>query len=421
MKFSAVTYLAALASAASVDLTKRDSPLDLKLELVGNSAVKATLTNTGSQDLKIFKTGSILDEIAVEKSQVFSGCKQKPRPHPVITHEDASSMLTSPCTADLVEFDGVRLHMDMSLVDESNFRVIAAGETVEVQWDVAEDHDLTNGGEFDISSSGVFSYTGADSEDLTLSGTTTYTSNVLHASIDGEEAAKVRRSFHDEIEKRAVVQSDCTGTRRTAITTALSNCRALAAAAASAASSGGARMTEFFKSDTAATRSTVSTVFNRIATECGSSTSGASRQYCTDIYPGGACQGGVVAYTVPAQSYMVNCPAWFNNYPATSNACRGTSQSSVTLHEATHLTQIRGTSDYNCYGYTCLRGLSASQNINHADTYHLFSQGESPLVHCPPLSPFAVVSSRFGLMRIQLFAPAAKRRLFFLRTFIMST
>ncbi|CRK18718.1 hypothetical protein BN1723_017704, partial [Verticillium longisporum] len=30
--------------------------------------------------------------------------------------------------------------------------------------------------------------------------------------------------------------------------------------------------------------------------------------------------------------------------------------------------------DYNCYGYSCVRSLSASQNINHADTYTLFAQ-----------------------------------------------
>lgn len=35
----------------------------------------------------------------------------------------------------------------------------------------------------------------------------------------------------------------------------------------------------------------------------------------------------------------------------------------------THLTQIRGTSDYNGYGYNFVRSLTAAQNLNHADTY----------------------------------------------------
>lgn len=35
----------------------------------------------------------------------------------------------------------------------------------------------------------------------------------------------------------------------------------------------------------------------------------------------------------------------------------------------THLTQIKGTSDYNGYGYNFVRSLTAAQNLNHADTY----------------------------------------------------
>lgn len=47
MKFTAgVSLFAALASAISVDLAKRDSPLDVQLEMVDNTAVKAKITNT---------------------------------------------------------------------------------------------------------------------------------------------------------------------------------------------------------------------------------------------------------------------------------------------------------------------------------------------------------------------------------------
>ena len=43
----------------------------------------------------------------------------------------------------------------------------------------------------------------------------------------------------------------------------------------------------------------------------------------------------------------------------------------------THLTQVKGTSDYGGYGYNFVRSLSAAQNLNHADTYTLFAQGKS--------------------------------------------
>jgi deuterolysin len=205
--------------------------------------------------------------------------------------------------AEKVDFDGVRVWLDIDSLTEENFQTIAAGETVVVEFDIALDHDLSSGGEFDISSAGALSYAEADS--LTLAGSAGFRSNVVHATVDGEAAAKVRRDYHEALARRAVVQSDCTGTRRTQTINGLSNCAALARAAATAASSGpAARMTEFFKSSTAATRSTVAGVFNRIASECGSSTSGVSRQFCTDVYPGGACSGGTVAYTyVPRHIY----------------------------------------------------------------------------------------------------------------------
>jgi len=75
MKFFAVAAVASLANAVSLDFSKRDSALDVKLELTGNTAVKAVITNTGSEDLKVLKTGSFLDKATVEKVNVYQGCK----------------------------------------------------------------------------------------------------------------------------------------------------------------------------------------------------------------------------------------------------------------------------------------------------------------------------------------------------------
>jgi deuterolysin len=75
MKFFAVAAVASLANAVSLDFAKRDSALDVKLELTGNTAVKAVITNTGSEDLKVLKTGSFLDNAAVEKVEVYQGCR----------------------------------------------------------------------------------------------------------------------------------------------------------------------------------------------------------------------------------------------------------------------------------------------------------------------------------------------------------
>jgi deuterolysin len=72
MKFlCSISLLASLASAASIG--RRDSPLDIQLEMVSNTGVQATITNIGNEDLKIFKTGTFLDSAPVEKVQVFKG------------------------------------------------------------------------------------------------------------------------------------------------------------------------------------------------------------------------------------------------------------------------------------------------------------------------------------------------------------
>lgn len=63
----------AFASWATAAPQKRaPSPLNVELGMVGNSEVKATVTNTGESTLKLFKTGTFLDTAPVEKAHVVS-------------------------------------------------------------------------------------------------------------------------------------------------------------------------------------------------------------------------------------------------------------------------------------------------------------------------------------------------------------
>lgn len=71
MKFAA--GLAALASLAAAAPSGAPTPLDVKLEMAGNSEVKATISNTGKNDLKVFKVGTIFDKPATEKARVTTG------------------------------------------------------------------------------------------------------------------------------------------------------------------------------------------------------------------------------------------------------------------------------------------------------------------------------------------------------------
>lgn len=73
MRFLEVLAVASVGNALSIGLLERNTGLDVKLEMTGNTAVEATVTNLGSTALKVFKTGTILDDRPVEKVQVFQG------------------------------------------------------------------------------------------------------------------------------------------------------------------------------------------------------------------------------------------------------------------------------------------------------------------------------------------------------------
>lgn len=258
-------------------------------------------------------------------------------------------------------------------LDEDAFQTIEAGETVQASFDIGELHDLSEGGEFSLVASGVMSYAAPNS--TAIEGVVAYSSSSLSAKVDGVQAAEVHKNF---VEKRTTVQSDCTGTKKTAQVTALSNCASLAKLSASAATSNSAKVVEYFKSASAS--STLVTVFNRVASECGSTTSGVSKQYCTDVYS--SCSSGVLAYTLPSGSFMVSCPLYFSALPGLTKSCHAQDQATTTLHEVTHLSQIKGTQDLG-YGYAAATRLTSAQALNNADSYALFANGEFS-----PLPPF---------------------------------
>ncbi|OHX00153.1 deuterolysin metalloprotease [Colletotrichum incanum] len=346
MKLATTLPFVALASAATANFEKPDSPLTVNIEAVGNSGIKASLSNTGTTKLKVLKTGSILDKLAVEKAEVFAG-SEKPT------------------------FEGIRLRLQTSNLPEEAFETIDAGQTIETTWDIAQVHDLSAGGKVQIVAKGFLSYAEVNSTEIT--GAVGFSSNLLSIEVNGDSAAKVRHEFHNLV-KRTDIQKDCAGTQRAESIKALKSCNNLAATASSSAASGPAeRMEEYFKSSTNITRDTVASVFAKVASECDSTTSGVSDHYCTDKIS--ACSQGVIAYTVPSQSYIVNCPDFFT-IPTLSRTCHAQDQATTTIHEVTHLLQIMGTTDQSaCYGYPCVRSLTAGQNLYHADTYALFANG----------------------------------------------
>ncbi|KAI1753545.1 metallo proteinase [Xylaria castorea] len=341
-----VSCLTGLANAAAVNL-QGESPLVVKIEQVGNSEVKASITNSGNAALRVLKAGTILDSAPVEKVKIAQGTNKVP-------------------------FTGIRLYVHTADLQDAAFQTIGAKETVEVQWDAAQFHDLSAGGDFDISTEGSLRY--AEEGSNQIAGQVVYGSNVIQAKVDGIRAAEVHDAFHQaEKTKRAVIQSDCSSSQKSTVNAALGVAKTYAQNAASAASAG-TKLQEYFKSTSSSTKSTVANVFNKIATSVANSgTSGNAKLYCTDV--GNWCTDGVVAYTQPGavgSEYIVLCPYWFL-FPATNNICHDADQPYVIVHEATHLTEVAGTDDV-CYGYDgCVTAISSSQSLNNADSYALYA------------------------------------------------
>ncbi|TEA13429.1 Neutral protease 2-like protein [Colletotrichum sidae] len=344
-----VSCLAALANGAAINLAKRAEPLEVKIEQVGNSELRASITNTGSTPLRVLKAGSILDGSPVEKAQIS---------------------MSSTDGVSRVAFTGVRVYVHDADLPDTAFRTIDAGEVVHVQWDTAQVHDLSTGGDYNISSTGSLRY--ADEGSNKIVGQVVFDSGVLHANVDGRQAATVHAAFHESLNaKRVTVQGDCTGSKKTAVANALGKAKSYAAAAQTAATAG-TRLQQYFRSTTSGTKTAVAGVFGKAAALLGSTSSGAGL-YCTDV--GDFCGDGVVAYAQPGSNgYIVVCDYWFQ-FPASGGACHAADQPYVLVHESTHLSEVGGTDDV-CYGYAgCVDSLGTSQALNNADSFAMYASG----------------------------------------------
>jgi deuterolysin len=169
--------------------------------------------------------------------------------------------------------------MAYTQLTEDVFKPIMAGQTIEVEVELAELYKLSSSGKYDVLAAGAIPYAELNSTALTGSALA-FTSNTLSVDVDAVEAAKIESAV-SKLSKRTTIQSDCSGTRLTAVRSALSNCQRLATAAATAATSGSAsKFQEYFKTTSSSVRSTVAARLRAVAADCGATTSGKTRTYC---------------------------------------------------------------------------------------------------------------------------------------------
>ncbi|TVY13229.1 Neutral protease 2-like protein [Lachnellula arida] len=313
--------LASVANAAFLQNGKRDTGLEVTLTAAEGSAadVVATVKNVSTESLNLLTLGTFLDAAPVQKLAVVD------------------------------EASGSNPFLLMSFMDPNS----------------------NSSGNYSFSAEGAIPFAIGDSKELT-DNAVTYKTNVLTMAVDGE-AAKLRPKAIPEISlAERTVQSGCTTPNKAATTAALSSCASLARAASTAATSGSSsKFSEYFSSSV---RSTVATRLSAVATQCGSTTSGGTKYYCTDVYS--YCESNVLAYTIPSTNEIVNCLLYYSDLPLLSSTCHAQDRATTSLHEMTHApaTYSPGTDD-NAYGYSASIALSSASAVLNADTYALYANG----------------------------------------------
>lgn len=253
--------------------------------------------------------------------------------------------------------------------------------TVEHSFDIASTHDLSRGGKFTLKAEGMVPL--AEENGTTITGAAKYNSNELHMDIDGNKAASVERAMGivkrsgplTRIGKRTSIDMQSCSNRQElqALTAALRASAQLSSMAAQAVQQNQEKYMEYFKDPQYA--QTVQSRFQSVAQESSSTSGGGTTYHCTDLMNG--CEQGVLAYTLPSQNEVFNCPIYYSDLPPLSNECHAQDQATTTLHELTHNPAVQEPfCEDNGYGYERATALSAEKAVQNADSYALFANGK---------------------------------------------
>ena len=270
---------------------------------------------------------------------------------------------------------------------EDAFTTLEPGETFTSVINIAALHNVA-GGEYTVSTEGAIPY--AASNTTEIAGSIAYESNLLPLTLSDDDVAIVPRAV-PIFDKRTILEG-CVGQEDVEHRQSLGQLISVAPLAAEAARSGDpARFQEFFKTTDDTVRQDVAAKFDAITNESGSTTSGSTTYFCEDQL--GYCSSNTLAYTLPSQNLIANCPLYYR-LSSLSSRCREQDQTTTILHEFTHAPGVFGTGTQDlAYGYAAAVQLSARQALRNADTYALFANGTSPPLRFGPCQSTDLSSS----------------------------
>ncbi|KMU76812.1 neutral protease 2 [Coccidioides immitis RMSCC 3703] len=337
---------------AAREASKDDANVSVQLSAVGNTMVKAVVTNRGDEAISVLRLNSVLDSFPCRRVDVYKEGKK-------------------------MEFEGLLAHHDMQNLPDDVFATLNPGDFAENTFDIAETVDLSAGGPVTVLSEGVFLLARSDS--TSISGMVQYRSNELKIDVDGVLAAKVESAGglrRRNLDKRTSFYLDtCTPAAMKNLTALLRSTTDYADAGARAATNGSlATFETFFKKTDLRTRRPVASRFRAISNETSIIDGGIVRLTCSDDF----CKGTINAIADSWISFITICPRFFWAYPPTSPECHATDQTSILLHEMTHMRHVYspGTNDF-AYGYDNVTKLPADQAINNADTFAIYAAASS--------------------------------------------
>ncbi|KAF9058180.1 Metalloprotease [Panaeolus papilionaceus] len=348
---SALVSLVLAASALATPLRRADT---IKVAVTPSApttsldALKftATVTNTGSETVKILKYGTILDEKLPTKS--FE-----------VTKDGAS-----------VPFTGIRLSVSLTDADDSAYTIIPAGESITVSHDISSLYDFSSLGEgkFTFAPKTDFLIKDTEHSAKTVEPTSYAKVQVESHPVEVEITGDLSKRELKALESRAT--SVCSNSsRKSFIDASYSEAKTLARSGTSWISSRGSGDSVYRGYFGSNTVSRVTGILNAVANENSSSRT----LSCTDTY--GACSNGVIAYTLISSTNIYFCSIFFNEV-ATSSLCSGTTVASrnvrggTTLHELTHA--VGGTDDVT-YGCSADQALSDANKLANADNFNCFT------------------------------------------------
>ncbi|KAL4894485.1 Deuterolysin metalloprotease family-domain-containing protein [Aspergillus ambiguus] len=313
--------------------------VDIKLSPLGNTTVKAEVTNIMNEKLRLVRSGSLFDPLPTRKLH--------------LTAKDRSAP----------PFTGVVVEYITSHLSDDGFLDLAPKQTVETIFNAADSYQLSPGTEYSAIAQGSMEYALGNNTNRT-SGFSSfpYVSNTILLTTP--------KTLESTLSTRSTLIS-CTDEYNKIVQDALVRTAEMARAAASdARNSTSSLFQKYFMTNNQEDRNSVADRMEAIATEA--TTKGKLSYFCqptSDDY----CASNVAAITYPSSSKVVNCPGYYQS-EAVSDICGYLDQAAISLHEFTHATAVYspGTEDL-AYGATAVLGLSSSQAMNNADSFAYYA------------------------------------------------